>query len=54
MEIEKLIEKSIDERILNLKRNPQFYERKRGDFGENLRTKRTIVEFRPIGKFEVV
>ena len=51
MEIEKLIEKSIDERILNLKRNPQFYERKRGDFGENLRTKRTIVEFRPIGKF---
>ncbi|CAG9810132.1 unnamed protein product [Chironomus riparius] len=52
MEIEKLIQKSIDERILNLKRNPQFYERKRGDFGENLRTKRTIVEFRPIGADE--
>lgn len=52
IEIVKLIEKSIDEKVLNLKRNPQFFERKRDDYRENLRPKRTIVEFRPIGKLK--
>lgn len=49
IEIEKFIERKIDERILHLKRNPHFYERKNDDGNENSRKKRTIVEFRPIG-----